>query len=128
MYCQNCGAKISENQNFCASCGISVSTSITSEVNKIGSITFHRVSRFVGCIIDFDVYINGQNMGILKNGGDLKVKLPIGKYKVTFSLWSGTNTQEIEITNDMPNIYAEVKLKMGFLVNKPKIIKIRSEK
>lgn len=94
----------------------------------MGSITFHRVSRFVGCIIDFDVYINGQNMGILKNGGDLKVRLPIGKYKVTFSLWSGTNTQEIEITNDMPNIYAEVKLKMGLLVNKPKIIKIRSEK
>lgn len=35
MYCQNCGAKISENQNFCASCGTSVGTNITSDNKKI---------------------------------------------------------------------------------------------
>ena len=128
MYCQNCGAKISKGQNFCTSCGKNIGISMNLENKKMGSITFHRVSRFIGCIIDFEVYINEQRIGILKNGDDLKVKLPIGKYRVTFSFWSGSNTQEIEITNDNPNIYAKVKLEVGIFINRPKIIEIRSEK
>ena len=104
MFCTKCGNKLSDDSKFCTSCGNNVKPVI-----KMGKITFKRIGRYV------------------ENNGELTVNVPVGKHKVVFSIWSGTNDEEIEVTADKPNVYADIKLKMGALVNRTEIVNIRRE-
>lgn len=124
MFCTNCGKKVQNDSVFCTSCG----NAIQKAKNKMGKIIFHRIGRFVGCLIDIDVYIDGKIVGSISNDGTLEVPVSMGEHKVLFDLWSGINTDSINVTEEYPNVYVDVKLKMGFITNKPEIVNIRNEK
>ena len=122
MFCTKCGNKLSDDSKFCNSCGNNVKPVI-----KMGKITFKRIGRYVGCLVGISIYVDGKFMGSVQNNGELTVNVPVGKHKVVFSIWSGTNDEEIEVTADKPNVYADIKLKMGALVNRTEIVNIRRE-
>lgn len=124
MFCTNCGKEVLNNSNFCTSCG----KEIQKAKNKMGKITFHRIGRFVGCLVDIMVYIDGNAVGSISNSGILEVPVSIGEHKVLFDLWSGINADSVNVTQEYPNVHVDVKLKMGFITNKPKIVNIRNEK
>lgn len=124
MFCTNCGKEVQNDSNFCTSCG----SEIQKANNKMGKIIFHRIGRFIGCLIDIMVYIDGNAVGSISNNGILEVPVSIGQHKVLFDLWSGINADSVNVTEEYPNVHVDVELKMGFITNKPKIVNIRNEK
>lgn len=124
MFCTNCGKEVQNDSNFCTSCGKEIQKSN----KKMGKIVFRRIGRFVGCLINIDVFIDGKIAGSISNKGTLEIPVTIGEHKILFDLWSGINADTVNVTEEYPNVYVDVKLKMGFITNKPKIVNIRAER
>lgn len=59
MFCTNCGKEVPNDSDFCMSCG----KEIQKANNKMGKIIFHRIGRFIGCLIDIMVYVDGKIVG-----------------------------------------------------------------
>ena len=124
MFCTNCGKEIGIDSKFCTSCG----QSIQNENPKLGKLIFHRVKSVYGCAIGIKIYVDGELIGTINNDGTIEHSVSIGNHKIGFSLWSGANQKEINVTDEFPNVYLDIKLKMGFLTTTPEIVNIRSEK
>ena len=54
--------------------------------------------------------------------------MPIGNHKVVFDLWSGVSQSEIDVTEEFPNVYVDIKIKTGLITNKIEVVNIRKEK
>lgn len=122
MFCTKCGKEIPNDSIFCTSCGNSIKN------NKMGKITFHRLGRFAGCAVGISINIDGKKVGSVANDGTLIVDVPIGTHKVVFDLWSGISQEEIEVTEDCPNVFVDIRLKMGLITNTIEIVNIRRER
>lgn len=123
MYCVNCGKEISDDSKFCTSCGKS-----TKVETCVGKITFHRLPRYMGFAVGIDVYIDGTRIGTVNNNGTVEANVTFGTHKIYFSLWSGSNEEEITVTEEKPNVYVDIRLKMGAFTNKTEIVNIRRGK
>lgn len=116
MFCNKCGAEVEENARFCVKCG--------NQLNDMGSIVFARENHYAGCLIPIKVYLDGNLVASVENGKEVKVEASIGKHRIMFDLWSGNGQDEIELTNQHPNIKVNFKLGMGAFTSKPKITSI----
>ena len=122
MFCPKCGTEIANDSKFCKACGNSI------KINHKGKITFHRIGRYVGCLVGINISIDGQKVGTVSNDGTLAVDVPIGKHKVVFDLWSGVSQTEIEVTEEFPNIFVDIKIKTGLITNQIQVVNIRKER
>ena len=119
MYCKNCGCKIEIGETFCKNCG---SKTEYSDKSKLGTISITRAKKYVGCLIDFDVYLDDSRIGTLKNGATLTYEVPLGEHEITIKTMTETpTTQKITLTENKRNVKLTVKLKMGLVMGKPSI-------
>lgn len=121
MFCTNCGKEVEANTSFCTNCGNKVGNN-----EKKGTIIFVRESQFYGVAVPLHIYLDGIEVASLWAGNEQKIDTSIGKHRVALDVWSGNGQQEIEITEANPNIKITVKLGMGALTSKPKIIRIEN--
>lgn len=126
MFCTSCGKEIKNDSKFCVGCGKEVINAKKKDVTC--KITFHRVSRFFGCAATIKVFVDGELVGSISNNGTLEKAVSAGTHKISFSLWSGANLEEITVTEKEPNVYVDIKLKMGLITNSTEIVSIRREK
>lgn len=122
MFCAKCGVEIPNDSKFCTNCGNSV------KINKMGKITFHRIGRYIGCLVGISINIDGKKVGSVSNDGTLIVDVPVGTHKVVFDLWSGVSQTEIEVTDECPNVFVDIRLKTGLITNSIEVVNIRKER
>ncbi len=122
MFCTNCGKEIPDNSNFCKFCGNKPS-------KKTVKVTFHRVKKYVGCLLSMNVYIDKKVVGTIKNDEKLEIDVPCGEHSVIVEL-SGSTADEkiINFSEEYSKTYIDVELKMGFWTNSIKFASIRNEK
>lgn len=117
MFCEKCGKEVKEDTKFCSSCGNVINA-------QVGSIIFARKTQFSGSVVPITIYMDGNLIGDASIGDELEVPTTVGKHEVTLKFWGIKVTDEIELTEENPNIKVVFKLKMGLLMSKPKIIDI----
>lgn len=122
MFCTKCGKEIPNDSKFCTNCGNSI------KIKQKGKITFHRIEKYVACLVGISVNIDGKIAGSVANGGTLTVDVPIGNHKVIFDLWSGVSQTDIEVTEEFPNVFVDIKIKTGLITNKIEVVNIRKER
>ena len=106
MFCTKCGEKIYNEDKFCTKCG----NKIDIKIRKSGNITFARIKQINASLVKAKVYIDGVQVASMKAGEEVKVSVTIGKHRVNFEIWSCEGHEEIEVTDEFPNI----KVNWGF--------------
>lgn len=119
MFCNKCGAEIDINAKFCNKCGAALEGYI-----KTGNITFRREGQYYGCLVNTKVFLDNNLVGSMGVGEELTIPTTVGKHRVDFNVMGGNGGQEIEVTEQHPNIKVIFKLGMGAITAKPKIISI----
>lgn len=120
MICPNCKSEAGNN-NFCPSCGTSI---INNPIRGV-TLVITRQKKFLGCAINFPVYIDNSKLGDLKNNSSVQCSLGIGKHIVTFKMLEKEVSQEIDVTGNNSEIEIICAAKMGFLTAIPKIIDVK---
>ena len=113
MNCNVCNKPIEPGSAFCPGCG----NKLVQNNQKMVKVVFHRAKRFTGCAVTFDVFIDNQPIGSLKNNGTLEVMLSVGAHHVIFDMWSATSPIDIMVP-DCNTLNVEVALEMGLMTNK----------
>ncbi len=125
MYCKSCGVKIEVDEMFCKNCG---NKTDYQDKDNLGIFNINRKKSFVGCVINFDVYVDETKVGTLKNGGNINCNIPLGEHEVKISNPTGNViTQNIILTKDKRTVKINVKVKMGLLAGKANIIDLNYE-
>lgn len=75
--CPECGHEVSDRAGFCPHCGCP----LTKEP-ELATFMLKRESRSFGVAVSYEVYIDHQMIGIIKNGGMLKETLPCGRHNL----------------------------------------------
>lgn len=71
--CPECGREISDRANSCPHCGCPLA-----EKNEVATFCLQREAKIFFCAIKYDVYLDGQLWGKLKNGESLSATLSCG--------------------------------------------------
>lgn len=119
MFCNKCGAEVDTSAKFCNKCGAEL-TGYT----QPATITFRREGQYYGCLVNTNVFLDGNLVTSLGAGNEHTVNTTVGKHRVDFNVMGGNGGQEIEIKPEHPNIKVIFKLSMGAITAKPKIISI----
>lgn len=117
MFCNKCGKEVKEGEKFCNHCG-------EKQTPNIGSIVFARQNKYYGCLMNVDIFMDGNLVASVGNGKEVTVPASIDTHKFAFNLWSGNAITDITITPEHPNIKVVFKLGMGVMTSKPKIVEI----
>lgn len=117
MFCVKCGKELAENSKFCTECGCVIDA-------EVGSIVFARQTQLTGAAVPISIYVDGKHVGNATVGSELTVPVAFGKHKVTLKFWFHEEHSEIEVTKEKPNKRAEIKIKMGLLISKAKIVEV----
>ena len=95
MFCKKCGSPIKVDSSFCTECG----TKIEKEnLGKICKIIVSRRKYALGFAISFPVFIDGVELGKLKNGKSLEMEVTEGVHLVEFRCVEKTVKQEVDLT------------------------------
>lgn len=122
MFCPNCGKEIKQTDKFCAYCG-----NKNNSINT-GKLTINRRNRFVGCVMDIEILIDKERVGVLGNGKEISLNVPIGSHILILDSGYGITEQEISLTEQCPNIYMDIEIGFGAFSNKVNIINVRKER
>lgn len=90
------------------------------ENNNI-NLTVTREKRIIGFAISFDVLVDNNKIGSLKNGSFINYNLEPGKHIISVKSLEKTVNQEIEINDEHKSVEIIVNLKMGFLAGRANI-------
>ena len=120
MYCSQCGNQLNTN-GICDRC------SNNSIVSKLVKVVVTRASAFVGCAVNYKVYVDGNEVGQLSNGGSLELMLSPGQHNFAFDMWSASNAESVMVPDNCSVFYIDTKLSMGLITNNIKIVSLRSE-
>ena len=116
MICLNCGKDIGMGNKFCPNCG--KPTTIADKEN-VGTIIVKRENKFVGSLINFDVFIDGEKVGKLGNGKTLTYDMPLGSYDVKLSAPGNNVVREVNLTEKNRTVEITIVCKMGMVTGKP---------
>lgn len=75
IQCKECGNEISDKAQTCPRCGCPII-----EEPKFAEFILKREKATFFCAVRYEVYIDGQNVGIIKNGETIKEVLPCGSH------------------------------------------------
>ena len=112
MNCQKCGNVLLQNEQYCGKCGAPVSN-LNSNVNNEQSFNYSNVNNsygptkyklilnrkksFVGSLISFDIYIDNEKVGQIKNGETVELQVSSGDHQISIN---GNNAVNITISGD----------------------------
>ena len=127
MICSNCGGKLETGDKFCTQCGTVVQQSNNTNITSgaIGKITITRLKKMIGALISFTVYIDGTELGALKNNTTLIATPSLGKHIIKIRSTEKDVVQEIELTDEKKEVEIIIVPKMGLIAAKPVIQEIR---
>ena len=109
MFCTNCGKEI--DGKFCTNCG-------AKNESKMIPLIISREKRMMGCAISFTVYVDGKNIGQLKNGGSLTCNITPGEHNVIVKSLEKEVNQNILVKEDNTSVEVITSLHMGFLAGR----------
>lgn len=117
MFCTECGKKV--EGNFCTNCGAKVEN--VEEVNtESGNIPIivTRPKSMVGMAISFTVYVDGKDIGKLKNNTSLTCNVAVGEHTVIVKSLEKEVVQNVLIQDDTNSVELIVGIKMGLIAGR----------
>ncbi len=87
----------------------------------VGTVNIIRDKKFMGSFINFELYIDNQPAGIIKNGTNLSIPVYFGNHIVTLKTIDKTVDKEIVLSSTQRNAYILCDCSMGLLVGRPHI-------
>lgn len=105
MFCTNCGSKL--NGKKCPIC----------DGKKI-PLTVTRPKSMVGMAISFTVYVDGKDIGKLKNNTSLSCDVTVGAHTVIIKSLEKDLVQNILVKEDTNSVEMIAGVKMGFLAGR----------
>lgn len=113
MFCTNCGKEV--NAKFCTNCG----TKVEVESGKTVPLTITRPKSMVGMAISFTVYVDGKDIGKLKNNTSLNCNVTVGEHNVIVKSIEKELIQNILVKEDTNSVEVIVAIGMGFVAGRP---------
>ena len=107
-FCSNCGNKIEDEAKFCSNCGAKVASSdmdsaISNNLNKTGTVIVHRGNAMQDVLRSYIVFIDGKEVGKIKQNEEQQNELNYGKHVIQFKIdWKGSKLLEFELNDDSP--------------------------
>ena len=111
MFCTNCGKEV--NSNFCTNCGTKVG-------GNTGSVTLSvvRPKSMVGVAVAFTVYVDGTNIGKLKNNTTLTYDVTPGEHTIIIKSLEKEVKQNILVQENTNSVEVVVGIKMGLIAGR----------
>ena len=119
MFCTNCGKQIEDNSNFCTGCGNKIQS------DKLIPLTITREKKMVGVAISFTVYVDGKDVGKLKNDTSITCNVPVGKHQVIIKSFEKDTVQNIEVSESTNSVEIIITVKMGLISGKAGIKEVK---
>lgn len=117
MFCSKCGVNVEKEVKFCPECGAKLV-----KEDSDATIVFQRKKQFYGVLVPIKIYLDGKLVGSVKSNESITVETTVGNHRLAFNLWSGNGQYDVNLTKENPNIRINLKLSMGLVTSKPKII------
>ena len=114
MFCTNCGKEV--DGNFCTSCGTKVESNVVS--GKTIPLVVKRPKSMVGMAVSFTVYVDGTNIGKLKNNTELTCDVTTGEHTVIVKSIEKEVVQNILVQEDTNGVEVVVGIKMGLIAGR----------
>ena len=89
-----------------------------------GTVNVIRQKQFVGSLIPFDVYVDNQYAGSIKNGNTLSFPVYYGNHIISIQTVDKTVNQQILLSDTSRVANIECNCSMGFLTGRPNLIRI----
>ena len=115
MFCTNCGKEV--DGNFCTSCGAKVESNVESS-GKTVPLTITRPKSMVGMAISFTVYVDGKDIGKLKNNTSLNCNVTVGDHNIIVKSLEKEVNQNILVNDDTNSVEVIVGIKMGLVAGR----------
>lgn len=113
MYCTECGKKV--DGKFCTNCGAKVEKEVKGDTIPL---TVTRVKSMVGMAISFTVYVDGKDIGKLKNNSSLNCDVSVGEHTVIVKSFEKEVIQNILVKEDTNSVEVVVGIKMGIVAGR----------
>lgn len=140
MYCRSCGSVLNNQQvnNVMPNNGMNMNSNMIPNMNTnvmpnmgvnnqfSGSISINRPKSFVGCAINFKIYIDGTLVGTLKNGGSFQAPVSYGNHTLFITGGISDLTQNILISDNCRNLVFNCSMEMGLIRGKIKLDLVNS--
>lgn len=114
MFCTNCGKEV--NTKFCTNCGTKVENNV--ESGKTVPLTITRPKSMVGMAVSFTVYVDGKDIGKLKNNTSLNCDVTVGDHNIIVKSLEKEVNQNILVKEDTNSVEVIVGIKMGFVAGR----------
>ena len=115
MYCPQCGTNNKNDVNFCMKCGHSFNAT-----QSPAKIIITREKKTIGSIQNHEIFLNGNYISILKNGGTLEIPVRYGTHSIEFKSSMKSLGQDSKVTvhvseeNPIINVYARFEMNGNF--------------
>ena len=117
MYCLNCGRKIELGEKFCRNCG----NKTVYNSKDLATLRIIRENKVFGFAVAFDVFLDGDKIGTLKNGTTLEYMIPYGSYELKIGILGSNVFKKVLLLENKNILELIVVPKMGLLAAKPYI-------
>lgn len=134
MICHNCRKEILDDSKFCTFCGEKlINVELQEDENKTQQqktvkVEFHRLKKFVGCLVPMYIYVDKKLVATLKNDETKEMDITCGNHSVVVDMWSASSETKVEFSDEYTKMYIDIGIKTGLITNKAKIFEIRNEK
>ena len=122
MFCSNCGQLIPDGSSYCCSCGSRIGQNVTSSAPvkpTTCKITVIRKKQLLSSAVAVDVYLDGQLVGTLFNGGMISFETTLGPHQIYADGGRGLGMQAKYSGNFTQDTVIEFSSKMtGFALDK----------
>ena len=102
MFCSKCGFQYNQGEKFCRQCGEGLGDNNQQNTQDINNgnyrLTLTRPKNFVGSLIKFKIFIDGNQVGTIKNGETVVLDVSRGNHTISFNK---TMDQNINISGDI---------------------------
>ena len=117
QYCPFCGDKISEqssNNKINANDSTNLSPNLVNN-DKLIPLTIFREKRIMGFALSFNVFVDGVNLGSLKNGKSLTCQVGIGSHEILIKCVEKDVKQSINVLANNHSIEIITYARIGIL-------------
>ncbi len=116
MTCPNCGNNCPDQTVFCSHCGCPL-VHQTPSIQNFGNITIIRPSKFLGCAVNYKIYIDGVLVGKIPNNNTMSYPVCYGYHNLQIYCGMGSGQTQVLITPENPNVSFHCPMHMGLFSN-----------